>query len=358
MEVVSAKVHVNSYGAPRAPANPALVASQEKTMALPGSRAIAVLVFLLTANICGAQERVRLRISSATKTLGYGPLWIASRMGFFAKQGLDVDLVVIRASDVGIQALAGDSLEIAGSSSDAPIAAIEKGLDLVIVGGIINGLTQSIMAAKRFKTYNDLRGATFGAISLTSGVTFALRQVLKLKGLEYPRDYKLLVIGGTPQTYAALVAGSIDAAALSLPVNYAAEEQGFNEIGRFVDVMPNYQLAALSAKRSWAEKNRPVLVRVMRAMAQTMRWIHQNKEPAANYLAKEMNLKPDHARRGWEFYTSTKMWHPDGDVNLEGLQNVTQIYWEQSQAKWPVPSAVKYVDQSYLREGLRELGGR
>jgi ABC-type nitrate/sulfonate/bicarbonate transport system substrate-binding protein len=265
---------------------------------------------------------------------------------------------VIRASDVGIQALAGDSLEIAGSASDAPIAAVEKGLDLVIVGGIINGLTQSIMAAKKFKTYADLRGATFGAISLTSGVTFALRQVLKVKGLEYPRDYKLLVIGGTPQTYAALVAGQIDAAALSLPVNYAAEEQGFNEIGRFVDVIPNYQLAALSAKRAWAEKNRPVLVRVMKAMAQTMRWMHQNKEAAADFLAKEMRLKAEHARRGWEFYTTTRTWHPDGDINLDGLQIVTQIYWDQTQSKGPVPKAAKYVDQSYLRDALKELGAR
>src|SRR5262245_42951412 len=313
------------------------------------------LVFVLLPQLSPAfaQEKIKLRVSSATKTLGYGPLWIASKMGFFDKQGLDVDLVIIRASDVGIQALAGGSLEIAGSASDAPIAAIEKGLDLVIVGGIINGLTQSIMAAKKFKTYNDLRGATFGAISLTSGVTFALRQVLKVKGLEYPRDYKLLVIGGTPQTYAALTAGSIDAAALSLPVNYAAEEQGFNEIGRLIDVIPNYQLAALSTKRSWAEKNRPVLVRVMRAMAQTMRWIHQNKEPAVGYLAKEMNLKLEHARRGWEFYTSMKMWHPDSDVNVEGLQVVTQIYWEQTQSKGAVPSAAKYVDQSYLREALK-----
>ena len=316
------------------------------------------IVFVFQLNAVHAQEKIKLRISSATKTLGYGPLWIASRMGFFERQGLDVDLVVIRASDVGIQALAGGSLEIAGSASDAPIAAIEKGLDLVIVGGIINGLTQSIMAAKKFKTYSDLRGATFGAISLTSGVTFALRQVLKVKGLEYPRDYKLLVIGGTPQTYAALTAGSIDAAALSLPVNYAAEEQGFNEIGRFVDVIPNFQLAALSAKRSWAEKNRGVLVRVMKAMAQTMRWIHQNKEPAVDYLAKEMNLKKEHARRGWEFYTSTKMWHPDGDLNVEGLQAVTQIYWEQSHAKGAVPSAAKYIDQSYLKEALKELASR
>ncbi|HZH81583.1 MAG TPA: ABC transporter substrate-binding protein, partial [Phototrophicaceae bacterium] len=265
---------------------------------------ILISIMLFQSAIVHGQERVKLRISSATKTFGYGPLWVASQKGFFERQGLDVELVVIRASDVGIQALAGGSLEIAGSASDAPIAAIEKGLDLVIVGGIINGLSQSIMAAKKFKTYADLRGATFGAISLTSGVTFALRQVLKAKGLEYPRDYKLLVIGGTPQTYAALLSGQIDAAALSLPVNYAAEEHGFNEIGRFIDVIPNYQLAAFSTKRSWAEKNRPVLVRVMKAMAETMHWLYRNKEAGADLLAKEMKLKLEHARRGWDFYTS------------------------------------------------------
>jgi len=259
---------------------------------------------------------------------------------------------------VGIQALAGGSLEIAGSAADAPIAAVEKGLDLVMIGGIINGLTQSVMAAKKFKSYGDLRGATFGAISLTSGVTFALRQVLKVKGLEYPRDYKLLVIGGSPQTYAALTTGQIDAAALSLPLNYAAEEHGFNEIGRFIDVIPNYQLASLSVKRSWAEKNRALLVRFMRSMAQTYRWIYQNKEPAVDLLAQEMKLKRDHARRGWEFYTGTHMWHPDGDLNVDGLQVVAQIYAEQTQLKGPVPKAAKYVDQSFLREALKELGGR
>ncbi|HEY7715640.1 MAG TPA: ABC transporter substrate-binding protein [Candidatus Binatia bacterium] len=319
---------------------------------------VLVSIVLLHASAGLAQERVKLRISSATKTLGYGPLWVASKMGFFDRQGLDVELVVIRASDVGIQALAGGSLDIAGSASDAPIAAVEKGLDLVIIGGIINGLTQSIMAGKKFKTYQDLRGATFGAISLTSGVTFALRQVLKTKGLEYPRDYKLLVIGGTPQTYAALVAGQIDAAALSLPVNYAAEEQGFNEIGKFVDVIPNYQLAALSTKRSWAEKNRPVVVRVMKAMAETMRWLHANKEAAAAFLAKEMKLKLEHARRGWEFYTSARVWHPNGDINLDGLQIVTQIYWEQTKSKGAVPNPSKYIDQTYLQAALKELGGK
>ena len=197
-----------------------------------------------------------------------------------------------------------------------------------------------------------------GISSLTSGVTFALRQVLKVKGLEYPRDYKLLVIGGSPQTFAALTTGQIDAAALSLPLNHAAEEQGFNEIGRFVDVIPSYQLAALSVKRSWSDKNRALLVRFMKAMAQTYRWIYQNKEAAVDFLAQEMKLKRDHARRGWEFYTGTHTWHPDGDLNVDGLQVVAQIYAEQTQLKGPVPKAAKYVDQSFLKEALKELGGR
>lgn len=304
---------------------------------------------------CFAQETARLRVSAATKTLGYGPLWVASKMGFFARQGLDVELVLIRGSDVNIQALAGGSVEISGGAADAPIAAVERGLDLVIIGGIINGLTQSIMGGKKIKAYEDLRGATLGAISLTSGVTFALRWVLKSKGLEYPRDYKLLVIGGSPQTYAALATGQIDAAALSLPLNYAAEELGFSEIGRFIDVIPHFQLAALSVKRSWAEKNRPLLIRFMKAMALTMHWLYENKEAAIDFLAKEMKLKPAHARKGWEFYSGNHIWHPDGDINVEGLKTAIQIFQEVSGGKGAPPSPAKYLDQGYLKEALKEL---
>jgi ABC-type nitrate/sulfonate/bicarbonate transport system substrate-binding protein len=70
------------------------------------------LLFLLFLHAvpCQAQEKIKLRVSSATKTLGYGPLWIVSNRGFFARQGLDVDLSGIRASDVGIQTLAREIL--------------------------------------------------------------------------------------------------------------------------------------------------------------------------------------------------------------------------------------------------------
>jgi hypothetical protein len=54
--------------------------------------------------------------------------------------------------------------------------------------------------ARNYKTYEDLRGATLGTASLIGGTITALREALKRKGLEYPRDYNLLVIAGGSST--------------------------------------------------------------------------------------------------------------------------------------------------------------
>ena len=68
-----------------------------------------------------------------------------------------------------------------------------------------------------------------------------------------------------------------------------------------------------------------------------------------------MKLKLVHARKGWEFYTQNRYWPPDGDVTLEGMKSNIRFYAEQAGAKGPLPDLAKYVDQSYLREALREL---
>jgi ABC-type nitrate/sulfonate/bicarbonate transport system substrate-binding protein len=128
------------------------------------SRCSLLLILFLSPPLVHAQETVKLRASVVAKTFGFAPLWVASRQGFFSQQKLDVEVLLIRGSDVSTQALAGGSLQVSGASADAPIAAFDRGLDMVIVGGIINGLSQSIMAGKNYKTYEDLRGATLAPI--------------------------------------------------------------------------------------------------------------------------------------------------------------------------------------------------
>ncbi len=42
------------------------------------------------------QEKPKIFLGASSKTLGYSPLWVASKKGFFDKQGLDVQLVLLR----------------------------------------------------------------------------------------------------------------------------------------------------------------------------------------------------------------------------------------------------------------------
>jgi ABC-type nitrate/sulfonate/bicarbonate transport system substrate-binding protein len=187
----------------------------------------------------------------------------------------------------------------------------------------------------------------------------ALKEALKQKGLEYPRDYKLLIVaGGSASNLTALQSGQITATTVAVPLNHAAEELGLNTLGRIIDAVPNFQSATIAIRRSWAEKNRAVIVRFMKAMVQSHRWLHDNRDAAVEFISKEMQLKPAHALKGWEYYTQNRLWPVDGGPNVEGMKNNLRIYAEQTGAKGPPPDVRKFLELSYLNEALTELGKR
>jgi ABC-type nitrate/sulfonate/bicarbonate transport system substrate-binding protein len=141
-------------------------------------------------------------------------------------------------------------------------------------------------------------------------------------------------------------------------LNYAAEDLGFNTLGRLLDAVPQFQSAALATRRSWAEKNRPLMVRFMKGMVQSLRWMHNNKDATVEFLAKEIQLKPALALKGWEYYTQNRIWPYDGEPNIEGMKHNIRTYYEQTGAKTPVPDVFKFVEMSYLNEALKEFGKR
>ena len=90
-----------------------------------------------------------------------------------------------------------------------------------------SGLTHDIIANKKYKSIEELRGATFGSSSLTSGTVTALKQALKAKGLEYPRDYKILIIaGGSSANLAAMQSGQIAATTWRFRSTISRRRQG------------------------------------------------------------------------------------------------------------------------------------
>jgi NitT/TauT family transport system substrate-binding protein len=305
---------------------------------------------------CWAQEKVRFPIGESSKTLSYGPLWIAQKMGYFEREGLDVPIVTMRGSPLTIQALTADSIYVANATVDTLINAYERGADITMIGGLINGLGLSMIGAKQYKTYGDLRGTTIGSQTLTSGTGFALRLVMKVHGLEYPRDYNLLNIGSAPDRFRALAAGQISSAPVGVPLDLVAKQQGFNIIGYFADDQPNFQFNVYIVKRSWAEKHRTLVVRFMKAMVATMRWMADNRDAACAYLTKEMSIGMEDCRYAYDYNWKNRIWDRNADLNVEGVRTIINLTADQGVLKEPLPQPSKYIDPSYLKQALAEIG--
>jgi NitT/TauT family transport system substrate-binding protein len=219
---------------------------------------IVFLVSLLLSSSITAQEKPKIFFGASSKTLGYSPLWVGTKKGFFEQQGLDVQLVLLRGMPMTVQALSAGSLHIGSGGAEPYIDASERGLDFVLTGGVINGTAQFIIAAKNIKSYEDLRGATFGTASLTGGTITVLREALKLKGLEYPRDYKLLIIaGGSATNLAALQSGQINATTVAVPLNYAAEEPASISSAGFPTACPIFKPTSLQRGKAGRKRTVP-----------------------------------------------------------------------------------------------------
>ena len=119
------------------------------------SIAVAWLVILTLPNVIVAQDRVKFPVGVGTKTLGTGLIWLATKKGFFDEFNLDVQPVLLRGTPVAVQALVGESLYLTMGSADAMASAAVGGADLVSVAGVINGLTQAIVAGKKYKSFKE-----------------------------------------------------------------------------------------------------------------------------------------------------------------------------------------------------------
>jgi ABC-type nitrate/sulfonate/bicarbonate transport system substrate-binding protein len=318
----------------------------------------ALICFLLVfPSLSAGQEGFDFPVAASSKVLGYAPLWVAAGKGFLKREGLNSEVSAMRGTAPAMQALISDSIYVALAANDGPIGLVEKGADIAMIA-CGSKTTHMIMGGKAFKSYEDLRGATIGSSTLTSGTAFLLKRVLKTKGLEYPRDYKLVNVGGSGPAFTALTTGNIAAAILAVPINFRAQQMGFNLIGKVSDVFPNYLLSSFSVRRAWAEAHRNEVVHFLKAVLQARKWLEDNREAGAEFLAQELDIKPELARKGLDYYLENRAWEPDLSIDMEGLKTVIDIYAEQAKLAGGAPNPQKYLDMSYLHQAWKELGSK
>lgn len=281
------------------------------------------------------------------------PLWAAQEHGFFADEGLAVEGTIFgNASQV--PPLLDGTFQVFIGSPELAIQNQAEGGPLKIVAGNAGKLVHSLITRAPFKRFEDLRGRMIGIFSDKEGTFFHVKAMLEAHGLKYPGDYQVKHTGGVPPRHKALQAGEIDAGLQSVPWNYVAEDEGMNNLGDVIDYVPDWQFVSVNVNRQWAEKNRDVLMRFLRAMLRGNEWLYANRAAASVIAARELPAPLPHAERAWDFFTGTNALTRDASVNMKGLEQVIATLKQTGLLAKDAPDdPATYVDDSYLKAARR-----
>jgi ABC-type nitrate/sulfonate/bicarbonate transport system substrate-binding protein len=254
-----------------------------------GSAVLLLGVLALSTDSARAVDRL-IGLHSA-QVMSQSMPWIATEAGLFKKYDLDFRLVFIPSSPVATAATLNGDAEIGVTGAVGNVRAFVQGFtDLVFVGGIKNFLTHSILGKPEIKRPEDLKGKKIGVGRFGGNTHYFTIQALKRLGMDAHKEVQMIQTGGGPETLAALLGGSVDAAGLVAPGDSAAVARGFRYVINGFELRIPYGATQIVTLRSNIVKRGPVIGKFMRVMAEAAKILHSDKAFVYKVLGKYLRI--------------------------------------------------------------------
>jgi NitT/TauT family transport system substrate-binding protein len=238
-------------------------------------------------------------MARTTGSIGMVPLEFAVNRGYFKKQGLDVQLITVRQSDVIIAATVSGELNFMDIIPTAILASM-RGLPIRTIAVVLNRAPYVLIGQPNVRSPEELKGKRIGVSSVGGMSAYLVREIIARSGLNPDRDVTLLAIGGTSARVAALLGGTIDAALVVAPDNYALERKGYRRLLLASDYV-NYPLSGVAASADFLARNKPVAVSFLKALLEGAKFTRENKSDAMTFIKKYLKVPDDEAEKSYEF---------------------------------------------------------
>ena len=154
------------------------------------------------------------------------PYIIARDRGLFREEGLEPELIFMKAAQTVPAMLAG-GIDF-GTATGTAVAAAVSGVDVRIVFALTDKPSFDLIAAPSITSVQQLRGKKLGITAYGALAEILARQILIAN--KVPADQvTFLPLGTSDVTYLALKAGTIDATMLQIPQNFLAARRGVSK---------------------------------------------------------------------------------------------------------------------------------
>ena len=279
-------------------------------------------------------------------------IWAAKDLNLFAKYRLDVDLVFISGGARGMQALIGGSTQSADSDGVAPIHAILRGGDAVIVAGLNNKTLFKFVTQKEITEPSQLRKKKIGIANFGGSNEFAV--VLALKEWNIQKDAVTLVAaGGSAVRLAAMEKKALDATVLPYDQALTATRAGMRVLADMPNLVPNFPDKVITMRRSFIQKERDAAKRFLQAISEAIYQVSISPEKGMAVLKKRLGVSdPKVIEENYNTYGRIFAFPPR--VGRKGLEGVLeQIQQQTSEAKTEFEIG-RFLDESIIDELERE----
>lgn len=274
---------------------------------------------------------------------------IASRLGLFQREGLDVRIVPYPTGKLALDAMLAGDVDVA-TSADIPIVgrSLERG-DFAIFATIAWSDRGAWISARRdrgIERPSDLRGKKIGT-QRDSAVHFFLSAFLARQGI--PETEVALVFLPSEDMPAALANGQIDAFSMRNP--YAAQAKALlgETAVELHDSDVYRQTFNLVAWKDALRDRQPVFAALLRALASAeQRLIHRPDEALAAVIAELGQQREAEIRTDWPVYTHALSLDQSLFATLED-QAAWYIARDKSSGK-QMPNYLLYVDTGPMLE--------
>lgn len=299
---------------------------------------------IFTTRAAGAE---RFYISIPGPALGYVPLDYAQEKGFFAQEGLDLQVLVVRGI-IGVSSLMSGEIDVTCHAGSG-FSAILRGIPVKIISVTRDLPLHELIVGPSIGTSADLKGKTIAVGSLEGTAAVITRRLLEAKGIDPQKDVMLL----TMEAYArlqALVSGKVAGAMMTPPSTYLAQDQGFKVFGRGRDSM-RYLQTGVVATDTYIKQKRERLVRFLRGWNRALKFYQDHPEVMLPYIQKKLAVKDAQlARRMYE--DDAPFILPGGRLSADAMKEIVEIGREALRIKEPVPTE-KVFDFSLVAESVK-----
>ena len=215
------------------------------------------------------------------------PFWITKEAGLFEKNGLDVTMIYLDGGSKATQAMMSGDVPIAQVGGNAPIVARLRGVDVTLIGGLLNILAYSMVVSPEIKRPEDLRGKKLTVSRFGSNSDYATRKILIKWGLKPDVDVAVLQIpGGQPTRLAAIQSKQVHGMVAQPPVTNLARKFKMNIIAEPEDFGGAYPTTPVAARISFVKDKRDATRRFTRALLEGIHLYKTNKEFSKKVIAK------------------------------------------------------------------------